>query len=193
MEPLRGNDGCCRGLPRVALGGCAAALTLGFGIKPLRGREERQVSQSLAQIYLHVVFSTKERRRFLQDNSIREESHKYLGGACNNLDCPVLRVGGVADHVHILCRFGRSISVADLVKELKRDSSQWLKTKARDLADFYWQSGYGAFSVSPGHVEVLRAYIANQEEHHRTETFQDEFRRLLTKYGLEWDERYVWD
>ncbi len=149
--------------------------------------------QSLAQIYLHIVYSTKNRRPFLQDKALRDELHKYLGGTCNNLDCPVLRVGGVADHVHILCRFGRTITVADLLKELKRDSSQWVKTKGPDLPDFYWQNGYGAFSVSPGHVEPLREYIAHQEEHHRAETFQDEFRRLLTKYGLQWDERYVWD
>jgi putative transposase len=149
--------------------------------------------QSLAQIYLHIVFSTKNRRAFLQNPSIRDEAHKYLGGTCNKLECPVLRVGGVADHVHILCRFGRTIHVADLVKELKRDSSQWLKTKAADLAEFYWQSGYGAFSVSPSHVELLRDYIARQEDHHQTESFQEEFRRLLIKYGLEWDERYVWD
>ncbi len=149
--------------------------------------------QSLAQIYLHVVFSTKGRRPFLQDQNILDETHKYLGGTCNNLDCPVLRVGGVADHVHILCRLGRTITVADLVKELKRDSSQWLKTKSPALAEFYWQNGYGAFSVSPSHVELVREYIANQEAHHRTVTFQDEFRQLLTKYGVEWDERYVWD
>ena len=151
------------------------------------------MSQSLAQIYVHIVYSTKDRRPFLHDQSIRDELHRYLGGTCNNLDCPVLCVGGVADHVHILCRLGRTIAIADLVKELKRDSSKWLKEKSPDLADFYWQNGYGAFSISPGHVEALRAYIARQEEHHRTESFQDEFRRLLTKYGLEWDERYVWD
>ena len=149
--------------------------------------------QSLAQIYLHVVYSTKDRRPFLQDPTIRDETHKYLGGVCNNLGCPVLCVGGVADHVHVLCRLGRTISVADLVRELKRESSQWLKSKSKDLADFFWQNGYGAFSVSPGHVEILRAYIANQEEHHRRESFQDEYRRLLAKYGLEWEERYVWD
>jgi REP element-mobilizing transposase RayT len=119
--------------------------------------------------------------------------HRFLGGACNDLSCPVLRVGGVADHVHILCRLGRSISVADLLKELKRSSSQWIKTKDATLGEFYWQNGYGAFSVSPGHVEMLTHYIENQEEHHRTETFQEEFRRLLVKYGFEWDERYVWD
>ncbi len=95
--------------------------------------------------------------------------------------------------MHILCRLGRTIAVAELVKELKRDSSQWLKSKALDLAGFYWQNGYGAFSVSPGHIKALRDYIANQEAHHNYEPFQDEFRRLLTKYGLSWDERFVWD
>ncbi len=149
--------------------------------------------QSLAQIYVHLVFSTKDRRPFLQEPTLRAEAHHYLGGTCNHLGCPVLCVGGVADHVHILCRLGRNIAIADLVKELKRDSSLWVKTKAAALGDFYWQSGYGAFSVSPGHVEPLRGYIARQEEHHRAETFQDEFRRLLRKYGLAWDERYVWD
>src|SRR5438309_814416 len=95
------------------------------------------MSQSLAQIYLHIVFSTKERRPFLQNTTIRDEAHKYLGGTCKKLECPILCVGGVADHVHLLCRLGRIITVADLVKELKRDSSQWLKTKGPDLADFY--------------------------------------------------------
>ena len=149
--------------------------------------------QSLAQIYLHVVFSTKQRRPFSKDQSLRDEAHCYLGGICNRIDCPVLRVGGVADHVHVLCRLGRSISIAELIRELKRESSQWLKTKEARLADFFWQNGYGAFSVSPSHIEDLRKYIENQEDHHRVETFQDEFRRLLTKYGLQWDERYIWD
>ena len=119
--------------------------------------------------------------------------HNYLGGTCNNLNCPVLRVGGVADHVHILCRLSKSIAVAYLVQELKRQSSKWIKTKGLLLEDFYWQKGYGAFSISPGHVEALREYIATQEEHHHAETFQTELRRLLTKYGVEWDERYVWE
>jgi putative transposase len=149
--------------------------------------------QSLAQIYLHIVFSTKDRLPYLQDASLREEMHKYLGGVCNNIDCPTLCVGGIADHVHILCRFGRTITLANLIQELKRDSSKWVKTKARSLQDFHWQNGYGAFSISPSHVEPVREYIANQEEHHRATTFQDEFRHLLTKFGLKWDERYVWD
>jgi REP-associated tyrosine transposase len=149
--------------------------------------------QALAQVYLHIVFSTKNREPFLKDHSVREELHKYLAGTCNNLDCPTLQVGGVADHVHILCRFGRSISIRDLIKGLKIESSKWTKTKGPSLASFYRQNGYGAFSISPAHVDALCKYIMNQEKHHKTESFQEEYRRLLKKYGIAWDERYVWD
>jgi REP element-mobilizing transposase RayT len=149
--------------------------------------------QSLAQIYLHVVFSTKQRRAYLQSAELCDELHKYLGGVCRNLDAPSLIVGGAVDHVHVLRRFSRTITLADFVRELKRDSSKWLKTKSHELADFHWQDGYGAFSISPSHVEALRRYIANQRAHHEKESFQDEFRRLLKKYGVEYDERYVWD
>jgi putative transposase len=149
--------------------------------------------QSFAQVFTHFVFSTKDRRPFLEDRSIREEMHRFLGGTCNRLECPIVRVGGVADHVHVLCCLGRTISIADFVRALKRESSEWIKTKSADLSEFYWQSGYGAFSASPGHVAALKEYIASQEEHHRKESFQDEYRRLLAKYGIEWDERFVWD
>ena len=150
------------------------------------------MAQSLAQIYLHIVFSTKDRTPFLNDKDLRDEMHGYLGGACNILDSPVLRIGGTEDHVHILCRLSRKYAIADLLRKLKQNSSKWVKTKNPALSDFYWQDGYGAFSVSPAHVPALRRYIEDQEEHHRKETFQDEFRRLLVKYGIEWDERYVW-
>ena len=149
--------------------------------------------QSLAQVWLHIVFSTKNREAFLTDPNVRREAHAYLAGTCKALDCPPIIVGGVADHVHVLCGLGRTITIADLVKNLKLESSKQIKLKAPNLSDFYWQNGYGTFSVSPGHIEALRQYIMNQEEHHRSETFQDEFRRLMRKYGIEWDERYVWD
>ena len=151
------------------------------------------MSQSLSKMWSHLIFSTKDRYPFLSNRNIREETHKYLAGILRKHDCPTLVVGGVADHVHILCRFGRTISVADLVQEVKRESSKWVKTKGDLLRDFHWQNGYGAFSLSPSHIEALKEYIRNQEEHHRQETFQDEFRRLLRKYGIEYDERYVWD
>ena len=149
--------------------------------------------QSLVQIYVHVVFSTKNRQPFLKENDFQDRTHRYLAGICRNLQCPTLMVGGVENHVHILCRLGQTINVADLIRDIKRDSSKWIKSERGDLADFQWQQGYCAFSVSPSHVEALKDYITHQEEQHRRETFQDEFRRLCKKYGLEVDERYVWD
>jgi putative transposase len=149
--------------------------------------------QSLVQIYVHLVFFTKDRRPFLRDKSFRERLHAYLAGTCENQASPSIRVGGVEDHVHVLCRLSKTLDVAALVRELKRDSSKWIKDEMPRLTDFHWQNGYGAFSVSPGHVDPLKHYIANQEEHHRQESFQDELRRLCLKYGLQIDERYVWD
>jgi REP element-mobilizing transposase RayT len=149
--------------------------------------------QSLVQIYVHLVYSTKGRAPFLQERGFRDRTHKYLAGICKGLESPALIVGGTEDHVHLLCRLGKKIDIADLVRDLKRDSSKWVKTEQPRLAGFYWQAGYGAFSISPSHVDALSEYIARQEEHHRRETFQDEFRRLCAKYGLEIDERYAWD
>ena len=151
------------------------------------------MSQSLAQIYLHIIFSTKHRKRFLQNEALRHEAHHYLGGICGNLDSPSLIVGGVEDHVHVLCRLSRTQTVSELVRELKRESSKWIKTRDAQLADFHWQDGYGVFSISPAHVKALRRYIENQEQHHQTESFQDELRRILQKYDVQYDERYIWD
>jgi REP element-mobilizing transposase RayT len=140
-----------------------------------------------------VVFSTKHRQPFLRDGGLRRRAHAYLAGICKNLGCPSLQTGGFEDHVHILCRFGKGIELQDALRDLKRDSSKWVKVEEPRLGEFHWQLGYGAFSVSPAHVDALVQYIANQEEHHRQETFQDEFRRLCKKYRLEIDERHVWD
>ena len=151
------------------------------------------MAQSLAKILLHVVFSTKERRPFLKDQALREELHRYLGGILTNLDCQPLIIGGVEDHVHLLFAHSRTATVADVVKELKRGSSVWLKTKSPMLTDFAWQNGYGVFSIGQSQFEDVRAYIAGQEEHHRKISFQEEFRRLLQRYEIAFDERYVWD
>ena len=149
--------------------------------------------QSLVQIYVHTVFSTKHRAPFLKDKDFRDRTHRYLAGICKNLKCPALKVGGVEDHVHILFRLGKQIEISAFIRDLKRDSSKWVKVEQPLLADFHWQQGYGAFSISPSHVDGLIEYIADQEEHHRHETYQEELRRLCKKYGLEIDERYVWD
>ena len=151
------------------------------------------MAQSLSQIYIHLVFSTKNRAPFLHDRTLRERVHAYLAGTCRNLHSPSLIVGGVEDHVHLLLRLAKDVTVSTLVRELKRESSKWIKCLAPDLATFYWQQGYGAFSISPAHVDPLKKYIAAQEDHHHNETFQDELRRLLKKYGVEYDEHYVWD
>jgi REP element-mobilizing transposase RayT len=149
--------------------------------------------QSLSQVLLHLVFSTKGRAPYLQDNEVRSALHGYLVGACNNRGCPSIQTGGVADHVHILCRFSKTITIADLIRELKRESSKWIKEKYPTVGDFHWQSGYAAFSLSPVHVQPLVSYIQTQEEHHQKESFQDELRRVMRQCGVEWDERYVWD
>jgi len=149
--------------------------------------------QSLARILVHFVFSTKYRHPFLAEKNIRNEMHAYLGGVCKGVGCPVLIVGGVADHVHILSLLTRTLSVADVMGEIKRESSKWIKSKGQMLTKFAWQNGYGAFSVGQSEVERVRTYIAGQEEHHRKKTFQDEYRAFLEEYGVEYDERYVWD
>jgi putative transposase len=149
--------------------------------------------QSLSAAYLHLVFSTKNRRPFLRDEVIRARLHEYLGGISKSLDCHPVRVGGVEDHVHLLCRFSRTITQAEWVKELKRASNLWLKTQSNDLTDFEWQGGYATFSVSVSNLPGVQAYVENQEAHHRKMTFQDELRRLLQKHGVEWDEKYIWD
>ena len=149
--------------------------------------------QSLANILVHTVFSTKGRRPFLREKPLREELHRYLGGILTNLECQPVIVGGVEDHVHLLCALSRTCNAAEMVKEVKRGSSLWLKTKSPALSDFGWQNGYGIFSIGFSQIESVRDYIAGQEEHHRKVSFQDEFRKLLRRYEIEFDERYVWD
>ena len=149
--------------------------------------------QSLAKIYVHIVFSTTNRFPFLRSPDLRKEMHAYLGGTLNELDCPTLTDGGPADHVHILCLLSRNIPVSEVIGKVKRSSSKWVKTKGASLRKFSWQNGYGVFSVSQSQVERVRHYIRKQEEHHRKKSFQDEFREFLKSYQVDFDERYVWD
>jgi REP element-mobilizing transposase RayT len=146
--------------------------------------------QSLARVLVHLVFSTKNRKPLIAPDHF-PRLWAYLGGALNGIGCPVIAVGGVADHVHLLFVLGRTISLSKAVEELKKESSKWAKDTMHP--EFYWQNGYGAFSVSPSNGEQVKTYIANQERHHRTTTFQDEFRELLRRHQIEWDERYIWD
>lgn len=147
--------------------------------------------QSLAQILVHIVFSTKNRERILADAD-RDELHAYIGGICQNLSGTLLKAGSVADHIHLLAAHPRTCSPAEFIESLKTGSSKWLKTKGARYAGFHWQGGYGMFSISPSHRRVVEAYLTGQEEHLRTVTFQDEYRKLCRKYGIALDERYVW-
>ena len=127
--------------------------------------------QSLARVLVHIVFSKKNRYPFLSDKDIRGEMEAYLGGTCNELECPVLTVGGVADHMHILCSLSRNLSIAKMVGDIKRESSKWIKTKGRLLTKCAWQNGYGVFSVGQSEVERVRRYIVSQDEHHKRKNF----------------------
>lgn len=148
--------------------------------------------QSLSRLLIHIVFSTKNRVPFLQAE-VRGELHRYLATVLLNHECPALEVGGASDHVHLLVSLGRTDTVAKIVELLKTSSSKWLKTKGGDLERFFWQAGYGAFSVSQSEAEKVAAYIRDQERHHEKLTFQEEYRRFLVKHGIEFDEMYVWD
>jgi putative transposase len=150
------------------------------------------MGQSLVRNYIHIVFSTKHRQSFIHPPHSME-LYSYLGGICNNLDSQVIKVGGYSDHVHILCMLSKKITLIKLVEELKSHSSKWMKGKDDSLKNFYWQDGYGAFSVNPAEVDIVIAYIENQEEHHGKKTFQEEYKAFLRKYEVEYDERYIWD
>jgi REP element-mobilizing transposase RayT len=151
------------------------------------------VPQSFSKILVHAVFSTKDRRPVLRDRPLRDELHLYIGGILASLECPPIIVGGVADHAHLLCALSKTCDPAALIKEVKRGSASWLKTQSPELADFAWQTGYGIFSIGFSQIKSARDYIARQEAQHRKISFQDEFRQLLRRYEIEFDEKHVWD
>ena len=141
---------------------------------------------------IHLVFSTKNREPFITP-AIETELHPYLATIFRALKSPSLCIDGTVDHVHILFPLARVITIADLVEEVKTESSKWIKTKGLEFRNFHWQKGYGAFSIGQSNVETLKRYIRGQKQHHRRVTFQDEYRKFLKSYGIDYDERYVWD
>ena len=150
------------------------------------------MSQSLTNILIHIVFSTKERQKLLHEK-IRPELYAYITGIFKAKNCAYYQIGGIDDHLHISCSLPKTMSTSDLIKEIKTSTSVWLKTKGDNLADFHWQNGYRVFSLSPAHLQGLCGYIANQENHHKCIDFKDELLRLLKKYNINYDERYLWD
>jgi REP element-mobilizing transposase RayT len=148
--------------------------------------------QSLSKVIIHIIFSTKDRAPWL-DRDVRPRMHAYVATVRRDLNAEVLRVGGVADHLHIVTTLPRSLSQADMVETLKKTSSKWIKRLDSKYRQFYWQRGYGVFSVSPSQLDAVLEYVESQEEHHRTRSFQEEYRDFLRKHGVKFDEGYVWN
>lgn len=148
--------------------------------------------QSFCQIYIHAIFSTKERGRWL-DDAIRPRTHAYLATVARDCGCPYVIVGGPDDHVHMLADIGKKALPVTLIGKVKQESSKFIKTLGTQYAGFYWQNGYGMFSVGPTRVEDVKAYIEDQVEHHHRQTFQEELRAFLDEYKIPYDERYIWD
>ena len=150
------------------------------------------MGQSLVKNYVHIVFSTKHRKPLIH-HVYEKELHAYIGGICKNLECPPIIVGGYTDHIHILCMLSKKVALMKLLEVIKSHSSKWMKTKDKSLKNFYWQDGYGAFSINPSEVNTVIAYIDKQHEHHNKKSFQGEYKAFLKKYKVEFDERYVWE
>jgi REP element-mobilizing transposase RayT len=148
--------------------------------------------QSISSILVHLIFSTKNREPFITP-AIEPELHPYMASIFRALKSPSLAIDGASDHLHMLFSLSRVMKIADLVEEVKTDSSKWIKTKGAEFRNFHWQTGYGAFSIGQSQVPTLKRYIARQKLHHQRVTFQDEYRKFLKSYGIDYDERYVWD
>lgn len=145
------------------------------------------MSQSLSKMYIHIVFHTKYNQDMIQAD-VENEFYAYLGGLLKGNKCVPIAINGIPNHVHVLCIMSKNIALADLVEDLKRNSSRWIKTKGTHYADFAWQGGYGGFSVSQSKVDVVKRYVENQKEHHRTESVKVEYVRFLKEYGVD----YLW-
>ena len=161
-------------------------------MRPERALETATMPQSLAKMYAHVIFSTKHRERYLVPE-MQTDLHAYMGGTLNGLDCIPIEINSEPEHVHALFLLGRTIALSEAIGALKKSSNDWFRARDPKFSHFYWQGGYGAFSVSQSGVEEVRNYIRTQHEHHKQSSFQDEFRAFLRRYEIEFDERYVWD
>lgn len=148
------------------------------------------MSQTLTRILIHVVFSTKNRRDLVTP-LIEPELYAYIGGVCRGHDSPLLAIGGTSNHVHLLVSLSKRTSLSDLMLNIKRDSSSWMKSKGTEYHEFYWQDGYAGFSVSESQSAAVTEYITRQKEHHRTRTFEEELVAIADKHGVQYDPRYL--
>jgi putative transposase len=169
----------------IALGTCPSKIQ-----SPERAAQS--MPQSLARLHIHLVFSTKNREPLIAD-SVHDSLHRYMATVLQNLGCAPVLINSVEDHTHLLFDLARTVAISQVVEDVKKHSSKWIKTQGPGFSRFAWQAGYGAFAVSESSVETVRAYIVNQREHHRTKTFQEEYRVFLERHNITFDERYVWD
>ena len=150
------------------------------------------MSQSLAKIWVHIIFSTKDRYPFFNEKNFQTKLHNYIAGVGHNIGCKSISVGGINDHVHILLPQPKSQNLADIIKKIKTSSTKWIKSQSNLnplFAKFHWQSGYGAFSVSQSHVITVQQYINNQEEHHKKFSYKNELLALLKKHDIEFNQK----
>ncbi|HVS73494.1 MAG TPA: IS200/IS605 family transposase [Phycisphaerae bacterium] len=148
--------------------------------------------QSFGALYLHIIFSTKNRLPIITPE-IQSRLYGYLGGILSHRKCVQLAAGGIPDHIHLLVSLARDLSISDCIRDIKSLASGWVHETFPRSDNFAWQSGYAAFSVSYSSLDAVRAYIANQAEHHRGKTFQEEYLDFLQRHEMEYDERYMWD
>jgi putative transposase len=148
------------------------------------------MSQSFVQFYAHIVFHTKNNLKLIKPET-EVELYAYLGGILKNYKSIPLQIGGTDDHIHVLCTLPKTIALADLVEEIKKSSSKWIKTKGPQYQNFYWQDGYGGFSVGNSGVETVKKYILTQKEHHKSLSALDEYKKLLDAYGISYEEKYL--
>ena len=168
-------------------------IILGPKVRPFVMPRIVKMPQSLTQIWIHVVFSTKSRRPFLKNVTFRKEMFRMLAHHVKESGCISASVGGHIDHVHLLVGLSRTITISKLMEKIKIETSKWAKSCEDGSTTFSWQAGYGAFSVSHSKCQEVDRYIRSQDDHHAEHSFQDEFRRLCELHGIEIDERYVWD
>jgi putative transposase len=148
--------------------------------------------QSLANVLVHIIFSTKNRSPSIKPE-IETELYPYLASIFKACRSPAHQIGGTEDHIHAVCSLSRTITLANLLEEVKKSSSKWIKTKGPEYSRFAWQNGYGVFSIGQSQLSIVKRYISQQKDHHRKKTFQDEFREFMKKYQIQFDERFVWD
>ena len=158
----------------------------------IRIQQSRRPMGSFTQLTYHVVFATKYRHPTITD-TIQERLYEYIGGTLRAKRSHLIKIGGVKDHVHLLARLSPAIAVADVVRDIKANSSKWMNEQPETTKTFEWQKGYGAFTVSYSQIAVVEQYIRNQEEHHRTRSFQEEYIEFLERHGIDFRLEYLFE